>query len=334
MVNVEGDGNCLFRAISLGLYGTQDHHHAIRVRTVDYVIEHWDRYEDPIKGEYERWHIVSQDDYRQYMSRSEPGNATYGGDIEINAAALAYNINIAVHLDTLSEPLETVGNSSVTIHLLYHAIRVEGEIDSGHYDFLQSTEQNLSQAINVNSFGPAQTEKSSMAQNEHCVNYREIEKQRDMIAKREKREQIEFRQSEKQRDLTAKQNKRADPAYRQTESQRDMNAKKTMRADDVYKQTENKRNRTSMKLRRCDDEYRQTERQRNVIAKKTKRSDDVYKQTENNRNRESKKLRRCDDEYRQTERQRDVNAKKTKRSDDVYKQTETTEIEIEEIKTV
>jgi hypothetical protein len=30
---IESDGNCFNRAASLGLYGTEDHHHYLRVRT-------------------------------------------------------------------------------------------------------------------------------------------------------------------------------------------------------------------------------------------------------------------------------------------------------------
>ncbi|XP_070538346.1 putative leucine-rich repeat-containing protein DDB_G0290503 [Ptychodera flava] len=156
-----------------------------------------------------------------------------------------------------------------------------------------------------------------MAQNEHCVNYREIEKQRDMIAKREKREQIEFRQSEKQRDLTAKQNKRADPAYRQTERQRDVNAKKIIRTDELYRQTERQRDVNAKKIMRTDELYRQTERQRDVNAKKIMRTDELYRQTERQRDVNAKKIMRTDELYRQTERQRDVNAKKIMRTDEL-----------------
>ena len=37
IVEVGGDGNCLFRAISHQVYGTEDHHRLIRVRCIDYI---------------------------------------------------------------------------------------------------------------------------------------------------------------------------------------------------------------------------------------------------------------------------------------------------------
>ena len=34
----DGDGNCLFRAVSLQVYGTQDHHALIRDATMSYMV--------------------------------------------------------------------------------------------------------------------------------------------------------------------------------------------------------------------------------------------------------------------------------------------------------
>lgn len=38
IVQCDGDGNCLFRAVSHQLYGTQDHHAAIREATMSYMV--------------------------------------------------------------------------------------------------------------------------------------------------------------------------------------------------------------------------------------------------------------------------------------------------------
>ncbi|XP_070567274.1 uncharacterized protein [Ptychodera flava] len=319
-VIVEGDGNCLFRAISQGIYGTQDHHNAIRLQTINYIIDHWDEYEEPIKGEYERWHINNPDQYKQFMSKSEPGFATYGGDIELTAAAFAYNVNIVVHLDIQSEPLKTVGNSSVTVHLLYHPIRVRGEIDSGHYDFLQSIETHLTWALNA---GDALDETDDMsAITRSCTNYRECEKERDRIAKRQKRKQSGFRENEKITDFTRKRTKRSNDIWRQREQQRNAHSMKLRRSDEVYRESEQQRNAQSMKLRRSDEVYRESEQQRNANSMKLRRSDEVYRESEQQRNAQSMKLRRSDEVYRESEQQRNANSMKLRRSDEVYRESE------------
>ncbi|XP_003423913.1 uncharacterized protein LOC100678180 [Nasonia vitripennis] len=41
IVDVEGDGNCLFRCFSYYLYKREDSHYAIRQKCVDYTVEHW-----------------------------------------------------------------------------------------------------------------------------------------------------------------------------------------------------------------------------------------------------------------------------------------------------
>ena len=153
-VNVRGDGNCLFRAISLGLYNTQEHHVDIRLGTVQYIAEHWDRYDEVIQGEYQRWNIFTKDQYVEYMSRHTPGEAAYAGHIEMSAAALAYDVKIAIHLDTLNDAIDNVGHGLFTIHVLYHEYREKGKADSGHYDFLQcieSTEINPVQSSSLSS---------------------------------------------------------------------------------------------------------------------------------------------------------------------------------------
>ena len=110
IVSIRGDGNCLYRAISYGIYNTEDYHIQIRLGVIDYLTTHWDDYKDVIKVEYARWHIQTKEEYAHYMSRHEPGLATYAGHIELTAAAIVYNVCIQVHLDPANNPIDTVGN--------------------------------------------------------------------------------------------------------------------------------------------------------------------------------------------------------------------------------
>lgn len=48
--DVKGDGNCLFRCLSLYLYGDENEHKTIRKEIVDFVCKHWAKYKDHIEA--------------------------------------------------------------------------------------------------------------------------------------------------------------------------------------------------------------------------------------------------------------------------------------------
>ncbi|EEB14010.1 conserved hypothetical protein [Pediculus humanus corporis] len=79
-----GDGNCLFRAISLYLYGTQDHHMLLRYKAVAYLREHWKDVKNHLVIDRER--LRDEDRYCREMETY----GTYGTSVECFALSELY----------------------------------------------------------------------------------------------------------------------------------------------------------------------------------------------------------------------------------------------------
>lgn len=108
-----GDGNCLFRALSDQLYGSEDKHAEVRRRCVAYLLEHADHFSAFI-GEYgETW-----EHYIQRMGR----DGTYGGHLEIVGFAESYGLEVVIYQ---AEFMYAVHPSSAVkpngkVHIAYH----------------------------------------------------------------------------------------------------------------------------------------------------------------------------------------------------------------------
>ncbi|RSH92953.1 hypothetical protein EHS25_008401 [Saitozyma podzolica] len=102
--DVEGDGNCLFRALSDQLYGEQNRHPEIRKLTCDYLETH--------KQDMEFWVLYSSclegEDYAAYVTRMRK-SGQYASEVEVNAAARMLRRDIRIvhsdHSETI--PWET-----------------------------------------------------------------------------------------------------------------------------------------------------------------------------------------------------------------------------------
>lgn len=82
IVSVEGDGNCLFRAVSHQLYGMTSFHDIIRASAMKYISLQRDYFSQFIVGGIEK-----VDEYLSHQSRS----GAWGDDIEIQALSEIYN---------------------------------------------------------------------------------------------------------------------------------------------------------------------------------------------------------------------------------------------------
>jgi len=89
---VEGDGNCQFRALADQLYGSEDHHAAIREQVIDQLRAEPHRYKGFVEG-------GNYDDYVAEMAR----NGTWGDHVTLQAAADAMGARIHVLTDNLTE---------------------------------------------------------------------------------------------------------------------------------------------------------------------------------------------------------------------------------------
>lgn len=63
LINIKGDGNCLFRAISYLLYKTQRRHRTIRLQTASRIFDDWQFYKDFIPN------CNSPEQYREILSK-------------------------------------------------------------------------------------------------------------------------------------------------------------------------------------------------------------------------------------------------------------------------
>ena len=83
---IVGDGNCLYRAISLEICGTQNNHEQIRALIVDFMLENHRKFEGYV-GE----------DVGQYVVRNNVKLTTWGSDAEIYAAPKLLQTPIVVY---------------------------------------------------------------------------------------------------------------------------------------------------------------------------------------------------------------------------------------------
>jgi len=80
--HVDGDGNCLFRAIAFFIYGSVDQHERARAEIVEQVMTHWGAYTASMPNEL--------NDPLSYAQRLL-GINDYGDHVEITAAEVLYN---------------------------------------------------------------------------------------------------------------------------------------------------------------------------------------------------------------------------------------------------
>lgn len=78
MVEQEGDGNCLFRAVSLQVYGTADSHTELRERCMDFMSNNEEHYKDFVQG-----------NFKEYIQRKR-ANGVHGNHAEIQAISELY----------------------------------------------------------------------------------------------------------------------------------------------------------------------------------------------------------------------------------------------------
>ncbi|EGG14254.1 OTU domain-containing protein [Cavenderia fasciculata] len=112
--DVAGDGNCLFRAIADQLEDNPEQHMKYRQNIVRFIGSNKEMFA-PFIDEDEN---ETFEEYVEEMQR----NASWGGNVEIQAASLIYQVNIAIH--QMNQPrweiINYVGAKFKMIHLSYH----------------------------------------------------------------------------------------------------------------------------------------------------------------------------------------------------------------------
>jgi hypothetical protein len=82
LVNVQGDGNCLFRTVSHQIYGTERHHMLVRVACVDYMKSEAAYFQPFVVGDAQA--------FQRYLAIKRK-DGVWGDDIEIQAMCEIYN---------------------------------------------------------------------------------------------------------------------------------------------------------------------------------------------------------------------------------------------------
>ena len=121
MVEQEGDGNCLFRAVSLQVYGQSDNHAEVRERCLDYMAANEEHYSN----------FVADEDrtFPDYIARKRR-DGVHGNHAEIQAISELFNRPVEVYSADSSKPMNIFHaeykTSDPPIRLSYH--------DGNHYN--------------------------------------------------------------------------------------------------------------------------------------------------------------------------------------------------------
>ncbi len=132
IIEIEGDGNCLFRAISHQLYLNEEYHEQLRYFCVEHLKKHQKRFEKFIVD-------CKFDDYIEEMSK----NGTWADDIEIRAMEEILDRNIHIYSSNSINPKdylvpvnenpeeEKLMQGVIPINLSYHG---QSHYNSIYYD--------------------------------------------------------------------------------------------------------------------------------------------------------------------------------------------------------
>ncbi|KAL9185647.1 hypothetical protein ACHAXT_003424 [Thalassiosira profunda] len=121
VVAMDGDGNCLFRALALQVYGDPSMHAEVRRRILDFMEREADHFRD----------FVADEDFAQYVARKR-GDGVHGNHAEIQAASELYCRSAEVYVPRNGiSPInifhsEYAGLGDAPLRLLY--------TDGNHYD--------------------------------------------------------------------------------------------------------------------------------------------------------------------------------------------------------
>lgn len=130
---IDGDGNCMFRAVSHQLYGDSQYHGLIRARTIEYMGIERDYFSHFIEGGLERF-----DEYLEYKAT----NGAWGDDTEIQAMSEIYDrpFHIYTYSATPMRTFHEIEGHLAPIRVSYHGkCHYNSVISTLEHQPLQST---------------------------------------------------------------------------------------------------------------------------------------------------------------------------------------------------
>ncbi len=100
MVDVEPDGNCLFRSVSHQIYGDAERHYLVRKACVEHMSKHRTRFG-----------VFVAEDFRDYLYRiRQPG--VWGDDLEIRCGQAGGRVWLSFGADGCRGCLSCLGKTS------------------------------------------------------------------------------------------------------------------------------------------------------------------------------------------------------------------------------
>eukprot|EP00518_Triparma_eleuthera_P023386 CAMPEP_0197549124 /NCGR_PEP_ID=MMETSP1320-20131121/3095_1 /TAXON_ID=91990 /ORGANISM="Bolidomonas sp., Strain RCC2347" /LENGTH=342 /DNA_ID=CAMNT_0043109289 /DNA_START=23 /DNA_END=1051 /DNA_ORIENTATION=+ len=123
LVAVPGDGNCLFRALALQIFGDQSFHTELRAKAVAFMERNREAFESFVG-------VVGGENWEEYLER-KARDGVYGNNIEIQAISELFNRPIYIFTPTSSTPINTFHSdyTDPPLYVVYYAA-------SEHYDAL------------------------------------------------------------------------------------------------------------------------------------------------------------------------------------------------------
>ena len=139
--DVEGDGNCGYRCISLQLYGLEDNYHKIRESVYNYLNQNKNLYTD-YTFEY-NGNIISSDEYIDIIRN----NQEWMGELEIITIAHIYDLNIMLFQKNEKDEiylLNKYGNFNIKENLLLTLCYV----NNNHFNILYEKQKDINNNFN------------------------------------------------------------------------------------------------------------------------------------------------------------------------------------------
>merc|ERR1711871_218916 len=138
-VQMTPDGDCLFRAVSRFLYGTQQLHAKTRGKCVSYMRQYSQTFAPFVSSDAEEF---------EAYCRSMESRGTWGGNPELSAMAHAFDIRFIVHNALSRQDTEIcIGchRRKEALHLLYDGVHYDLALPSGDDDHRRAEEDRMAE---------------------------------------------------------------------------------------------------------------------------------------------------------------------------------------------
>jgi len=192
MVEMEGDGNCLFRAISLQVYGDQGMHGEVRKNCLDFMQKDTSHFQD----------FVADEPFHQYIARKRL-IGVHGNHTEIQAMSELYNRSIEVFvppkgitpINIFHEEYYKNNDADPPIRLCY--------MDGNHYNaIIDPLVPTAGLGLGLPGLQPGLADKLQMEQAKHASNESALDEKMQLALKESNRAQKEREEREMKEVLT------------------------------------------------------------------------------------------------------------------------------------